>query len=133
MTGESGGGMAGVTTGRAADAGATGGWFVGHFVPDEARRSSAVEVKWGVHPAGERNAGGFVANRTATTLSVLVSGAFRLRFRAGAEVETVDLLAPGQYALWPPGLPHDWEAVADSVVLTVRWPSVPKDQAEAGG
>ena len=29
----------------------------------------------------------------------------------------------GDYAVWGPGIDHSWEALADSVVITVRWPS----------
>lgn len=131
--------MTGVATGRAAADPTTrgrGGWFVGHFLPaGDLAHSGDVEVKWGVHPAGDRNAGGFAANRTARTLSVLVAGRFRLRFRDPADpsaVETVELAEAGDYALWDRGVEHDWEAVADSVVLTVRWPSVPRDQTKGG-
>src|SRR5437764_10896536 len=106
-----------------------GGWFIGHFIADDPLRKTAdVEVKWGIHPKGQKNHGGFLSNRTAKTMSVLVSGNFRLWFRDGDTVEQIDLDAPGKYALWMPGVPHDWEALQDSVVLTVRWPSLPKDQ-----
>ena len=46
-----------VVVGNASDdgAGETRGWFVGHFLQPATtlRRTDAVEVKWGVHPAGE--------------------------------------------------------------------------------
>src|SRR5215204_2718205 len=46
-----------VVVGNASDhgAGETRGWFVGRFLPASMalRRTDAVEVKWGVHPAGE--------------------------------------------------------------------------------
>jgi hypothetical protein len=124
--------MKSVSVGNAAiEARPTKGWFVGQFITgDDLRKTSAVEVKWGVHPAGNRNAGGFVANQTATTVSVLIQGAFRLWFRDGDKVEQFDLDSPGKYALWLPGVAHNWLAVSDCVVLTVRWPSLPKDQSE---
>ncbi len=37
----------------------------------------------------------------------------------------VTLARQGDYAVWGPGIDHSWEALADSVVITVRWPSVP--------
>jgi len=122
--------MQNVSTGNAAaDTQATGGWFIGHFISDDLlRKTSDVEVKWGVHPKGQKNQGGFVANKAATTMSVLITGRFRLWFRQDDRIEQVDLSTPGKYAVWGPGVPHDWQAMADSVVLTVRWPSVPKDQ-----
>jgi hypothetical protein len=129
--------MPGFLTGDALadDARARGGWFVGHFLAaGDPRRTGDVEVKWGVHPAGDRNRGGFVANQTARTLSVVLAGRFRIRFRdpdRPTVAEVVELDRPGRYALWDRGVEHDWEAVTDCTVLTVRWPSVPRDQAAA--
>ncbi len=118
-----------VVTGNAlADGAGHRGWFVGHFVEALAgpRRATAVEVKWGVHPAGETHAA-WVRNATATTLSVLVRGRFRITFPDGDRL----LQREGDYALWAPGVPHRWRAEADSVVLSVRWPSVPGDSRES--
>ncbi len=111
-----------------ADGAAHRGWLVGHFagVPGAPNCSEAVEVKWGVHPAGERRATAAV-NATATTLSVLVRGRFRLRFPE----RVVVLEREGDYALWPPGVAHDWLAEAESIVLTVRWPSLAGDSRAA--
>ena len=122
--------MQNVSTGNAAtETSKTNGWFIGHFIKDDPlRQSRDVEVKWGIHPKGQKNQGGFVANKTARTMSILVSGNFRLWFRDHEQTQRVDLDAPGKYVLWMPGVPHDWEAIEDSVVLTVRWPSLPKDQ-----
>jgi hypothetical protein len=35
------------------------GWLIGHFIEDhdDIRASDDVEIKWGVHPAGEERAG----------------------------------------------------------------------------
>ena len=108
------------------------GWLVGRFIDeDPLRRTDAVEIKWGSHRRGERN-GAFFANRTATSVSILVSGRFRLVFRSGEETETVVLAEKGDYAAWGPGVYHDWEAEEDCEVLTVRWPSVERDQIAFG-
>jgi hypothetical protein len=113
-----------VTVGNAIDDGAgdTRGWFVGHFVrpPGDSRHTDDVEVKWGVHSAGDARASVAPGLRT-TTVSILVSGAFRFSF-TGREVR---LTRPGDYVLFRPGVPHGWVAEADSAVLTVRWPSRP--------
>src|SRR6476646_6412051 len=102
--------MQGISTGNAAtDTTKTGGWFIGHFINgDPLRQSRDVEVKWGIHPKGQQNHGGFLANKTARTMSVLVSGNFRLRFRENDAIHEVNLDVPGKYALWMPGVPHDW-------------------------
>lgn len=114
----------GVVSGNAALDDLRDGWFVGHFMPGpgDPRATADVEVKWAVYRGGERR-DGWGRNRAATTLAVLVSGRFRLWF-PGREVL---LAAPGDYALWQPGVPHDWRAEGPAVVLSVRWPSLAGD------
>jgi len=90
-------------SGNAADDGNnTRGWLLGHFIdPAEGVLSTRdVEVKWGV-------------------LVLLVQGIFRISLTEGS----IALRRQGDYALWGPGIGHSWEAVTDSVVVTVRWPS----------
>jgi len=96
------------------------GWLLGHFVnPSEGvRHSSDVEVKWGVHPVGDKR-GEWTSDERRTTLLLLVQGEFRIDLTEGSRV----LARQGDYALWGPGVDHSWEALADSVVITVRWPS----------
>lgn len=114
----------GVVSGHATDDAAQKGWFVGHFIPgpDNPRTTGAVEVKWAVYDGGETRAG-WGANREATTLAVLVRGRFHLRF---PDREVV-LAREGDYALWQPGVPHHWAAEGPTIVLSVRWPSLPGD------
>lgn len=102
-------------------------WFVGHFMPaGDIRHSADVEVKWGVHKAGDRNESWSAS--AGHSLSIAVSGTFRLEFgtRTLRALGAAVLSTPGQYALWRPRVYHDWEAVTDCVVVTVRWPSVDK-------
>ncbi|GAB4237452.1 MAG: hypothetical protein Kow00121_64510 [Elainellaceae cyanobacterium] len=98
------------------------GWFMGHFVSPEAdpRSTSAIEVKWVCHQQGDRR-DTWTTGTKATSLSILVSGRFRLDF---AE-RSVLLAQQGDYVLWTPRVEHSWEAEADSVILTVRFPSEP--------
>lgn len=95
------------------------GWFVGSFVqaPD-ARATTDVEVKWGTHPAGDARPG-WNPDEIASTLCLLVQGRFKLHF----ESQSVTFRRPGDYAVWGPGIKHRWQAIEDSVVLTIRWPS----------
>jgi hypothetical protein len=62
---------------------------------------------------------------------VLVRGAIRLFFAGGREAL---LSRPGDYALWPPGLAHRWTVEQDdTIILTVRWPSVAEDTVNLHG
>jgi mannose-6-phosphate isomerase-like protein (cupin superfamily) len=114
-------------TGNAVDdGGARRGWLVGHFVDDDpVRRSADVEVKWALHPAGEERTE-WVTGEQRTALVLLVSGRFRMWFAAseGDEREEVVLVRQGDYVLWTPGTDHVWHAEQDTVVVTIRWPSV---------
>ncbi|AOS63680.1 signal peptidase I [Actinoalloteichus hymeniacidonis] len=98
------------------------GWLLGHFIdPAEGIRSTQdVEVKWANHPAGDKRAE-WTADDQRTTLLLMVQGEFRLDLTEGS----VTLARQGDYVLWGPGIDHSWEALADSVVITVRWPSFP--------
>ncbi|MBD2184204.1 signal peptidase I [Planktothrix sp. FACHB-1355] len=100
------------------------GWFIGHFInpANDPRSSSNLEVKWGSHKAGEGRRE-WAMNAQATTLSILVSGRFRLQF---PDTEVL-LSREGDYALWCPGVPHCWLAEEESTILTVRWPSLSGD------
>ena len=103
------------------------GWFIGNFIPDDLniRSSGDVEVKWGVHQPGEAQAE-WTANKTATTISILVRGKDRIIFPDGE----VLLEQEGDYAVWGPGVPHRWHAIDHCVVISVRWPSVVNDSIQ---
>lgn len=97
------------------------GWLLGHFKPvDDARHSQDVEIKWGVHPAGDERAT-WVTGEKRTALLILISG----RFRVELPGRSVVLGEQGDYVVWGHGVDHSWYAERDSVVMTVRWPSVP--------
>ncbi|RSN08477.1 signal peptidase I [Nonomuraea sp. WAC 01424] len=103
------------------DAAGDRGWLLGHFKPlGDPRHSEEVEIKWGVHPAGDERAQ-WVRGEARTALLVLISG----RFRVELPGRSVLLAEPGDYVLWGKGVDHSWVAEQESVVLTVRWPSVP--------
>jgi hypothetical protein len=96
------------------------GWLLGHFMPEgDIRRSDDVEIKWGVHPPGDERAQ-WVAKEERTSLHVLISG----RFRIEVPGRSVLLAEPGDYVVLH-GLSHSWRAEEQSLLLSVRWPSVP--------
>ncbi|MFF9779224.1 signal peptidase I [Streptomyces sp. NPDC013978] len=102
------------------DAALDRGWLLGHFKAEgDPRRSEAVEIKWGVHPRGDTRAQ-WVRGEERTALQVLISGRFRVDFPG----HSVVLERQGDYVVWGRGVDHSWVAEEESVVLTVRWPSV---------
>jgi hypothetical protein len=119
----------GVVVGNAPAEGAgRRGWFIGQFMPDATHGRTDFELKWGVHPRGEREQHGWVSNETCTTFSILLEGSFRIDLRQGERVDRVVLERRGDYVICAPGIEHRWEAPEDCIVLTVRLPSVADDQ-----
>jgi quercetin dioxygenase-like cupin family protein len=51
---------------------------------------------------------------------IVVRGRFRLDLSVASTT-----LEEGDYAVWGPGIGHSWQAEEDSIVITVRWPSIP--------
>ncbi len=102
------------------------GWFVGQFVPPELglRHRTDVELKWAVHPDGDRRLHGAEANRNATTVSVLISGTLRTTFEIDKTPHVITLEKQGDYVIFGPEIVHSWEALGDTVVLSVRFPSI---------
>lgn len=108
-------------TGNAAEDGAdTRGWIVGHFIdPSQGVRSSNdVEIKWATHARGEKRAE-WTKDDQRTTVVMLIRGHFRVYLTGGSTT----MNRPGDYAMWGAGIDHSWEALENSVVVTIRWPS----------
>ena len=101
------------------------GWFIGQFVPPEfgLRHQAGVELKWGMHADGETRTHP-VAYPCATTISILLQGGMRLTFGTGDQQDIVTLRDPGDYVIFAPGTTHGWEAVGETIVLSVRFPSL---------
>jgi hypothetical protein len=104
----------------AVDAAADRGWLLGHFRPaGDPRHSDNVEIKWGIHPRGDERAQ-WVTQEQRTAVILLVSG----RFRVELPGRSVLLAQQGDYVVFR-GVGHSWRAEEESVVLAVRWPSIP--------
>lgn len=103
------------------DSGQARGWLLGHFInpADDVRSTKDVEVKWGIHPAGDKRPE-WTSDDQRTTLLLLIQGKFRIDLTEGSTV----LSEQGDYVVWGPGIDHSWEALEDTTVVTVRWPSL---------
>lgn len=100
------------------------GWFVGSFIDKRfgLRHSDEVEIKWGVHIAGEERSD-WVTGERRTTAGILIDGKWEMIFRD----RIITLEYPGDYVIWGKGTDHKFRALEDSVILTVRWPSLNQD------
>ncbi len=96
------------------DAPADRGWLLGHFKPaTDPRHSQDVEIKWGIYAPGDRRAQ-WVTDEKRTAVLILISGRFRVELPA----------RHGDYVVFH-GIGHSWQAEEESVVISVRWPSIP--------
>lgn len=98
------------------------GWFVGAFIESSngLQTNSNVEVKWGEHPANEeRSSKAGIGD--ATTLSLLIRGKFGIKLEGEEEIL---LPKEGDYAMWNPNIAHITNSYEDSLIITVRWPSL---------
>jgi hypothetical protein len=108
----------------------TRGWFLGHFMAgaDNPLRSADVELKWFTHPKGDKRSE-WAPGNPVRTLNVLIRGWFVLLFPD----REVTLDKEGDFVLFGPGVPHSFRSVEESLVLTVRWPSVAQSPASHPG
>jgi hypothetical protein len=87
------------------------------------RNSNLVEVKWVLHPRGERRKE-WSEPAPKISLCILVSGHFVLNFRHpgnhGHELQR-PMQYEGDYVCWDEAIPHTWWAEQDSRLVTVRW------------
>jgi quercetin dioxygenase-like cupin family protein len=99
----------------------TRGWFLGHFMRGENAplQSRDVELKWWTHAKGETR-GEWSPPSSVSTLNVLIRGRFCLLFPG----EEVRLEREGDFVFFGPGIAHSFRCEEESLVLTVRWPSV---------
>jgi hypothetical protein len=96
------------------------GWFMGHFIEGGSPlKTGAVEVKWGEHWRGEAKELQ-EGNQSAKSLAILIRGKF-IFFFPGKELV---LEKEGDFVFYDEGVDHGWKAQEDSLILTIRWPSV---------
>jgi len=99
------------------------GWFVGGSLDQRfgLRHTYDVELKWSTHKAGEERPE-WVTKEVRTTIAILISGRYEVMFRD----QSVILTKQGDFVMWGKNYDHKGRALEDSVLLTVRWPSIPR-------
>jgi len=103
-------------------------WIFGHFMDqDSPFRNENFEIKWGKHKKGESFEAKEVGpNDQCCTVAILVYGEERLTF---SSVDREVLLEnEGDYVFWQPNIPHIAVFREDTLVITIRWPSVLKSR-----
>lgn len=101
-------------------------WVMGHFMePDSSLQSNDLEIKWGLHHPGESK-DSLGTNLQSKTLAILIRGKISLKFPD--HNQEIVLEKEGDYVYWDRGVVHSWSVQEESLVITIRWPSIPGDQ-----
>jgi len=88
------------------------------------RQCCELELKWYTHAKGERRVE-WAPGSPVKTVNILVRGHFVLLFPD----REIALAEEGDFVLFGPGVPHSFRSEQESLVLTVRWPSLPPNKS----
>ena len=104
----------------------TKGWFLGCFMAKHPEfLSDDVELKWARHKKGDIKPG-LSATSTTKTFTILISGKFFIRYPELNQDVTLSQL--GDFVFYDASqTSHEAEALEDSLLLVVRYPSKRKD------
>jgi hypothetical protein len=100
----------------------TRGWFIGSFLDKSSLLSNNdLEIKWGVHKKGELY-DKIRAVKHSKSLSILIRGKIGIDFPDLNK--KIILKKEGDYLYWSEKTFHTSKILEDSLVLTIRWPSL---------
>ena len=106
------------------------GWFIGHFMDKKSGfKSEEFELKWAVLSKGTTTEEAFTI--TSKTMCVLIDGKFQIDFQK--HQKKITLFNRGDFVFFEPNVLYKSEALEDSVVLAIRWPSIPNDKKHLNG
>lgn len=97
------------------------GWFIGHFLDSKSPfKTDDFEVNW-VRVKKNEKKEGIGNDAKAKTLTILIEGLFKFEFLDKSE--SVILKNKGDYFFYEPIKNHISQALEDSLIMTIRWPS----------
>lgn len=102
------------------------GWFMGHFTPKNSEFGTEdFEIKWANCLKGWTK-GTMEATKCSKTLCILIKGIFRFGFPN--QKKEIVLREEGDFVFFEPLTYYNSEALKDSVLLVIRWPSIADDK-----
>jgi hypothetical protein len=100
-----------------------GQWIMGHFIePGSPFHNTDFEIKFAKHAKGERKVQ-TRSKKNVKTLGILIYGKFSVALTK--EKRTINLAKEGDYIFYNSMVPHVGTALADTLLLVIRWPSIP--------
>lgn len=92
-------------------------WVIGSFIKNPDFQNDNFEFKFQENKKGVCRQAKNVLNQDVTTLAILIDGHVRMNFGD----EDMFLQERGDYIWWSPDVPHLFEFLDDSLVITLRW------------
>lgn len=93
------------------------GWIIGHFAK-EPFKTNCFELRWSNIKKGEKRD---PSKPDSKTLTILITGKFKNSFPEEGKEYIIKKQA--DYIYFDKGIIHTWEALENSLVLALRWPS----------
>lgn len=113
--------MSGIENGNLAtkkDLKDTRNWVIGSFVDTSSIfNSKEIEVKWGMHPQPIKVSQGKTNSRKS--LAILIQGQMIIHFPTLDK--TIVLSKIGDYVSWDKHIPHTYDIIKDTIIITIRW------------
>ena len=94
-------------------------WVIGSFVKNKTFNTDKFEFKFQRGATGTFRRPKEVLNPNTTTICILVYGKVRMKF-INTDVEHY-IENEGDYVIWSPDEPHEFEFMEDTLVITLRW------------
>jgi quercetin dioxygenase-like cupin family protein len=94
-------------------------WIIGPFVGDPDFNSEHFEFKFQKGKKGEARPPKSAPDPNTKTLPILIYGEIRIAFHNGTD--NVYLREEGDYVLFEPNEPHEFEFLEDTLIITLRW------------
>ena len=96
-------------------------WVIGSFVNDPDFNSNHFEFKFQKGEKGHVRPPKYAPDPKTKTLPNLIYGAVKISFDNGCR--NIFLRQEGDYVLFQPNEPHEFEFLEDTLIITLRWKS----------
>ena len=94
-------------------------WVIGSFVKSKTFKTNKFEFKFQRGKKGTFREPKEVLNEETTTVAILIYGSVRMKFMSNER--DYHIKEEGDYVIWTPDEPHEFEFLEDTLVITLRW------------
>ena len=94
-------------------------WVIGDFIKDPMFQSEHFEFKFQHGDKGHFREPKEVLNPGCRTMCILIHGKVRIKFVESDSEYFIE--SQGDYVIWEPDEPHEFEFLENTLVITLRW------------